>query len=110
MFNFGISSVKVMLKTLGSTFTLLNIGQSSLATAASTSSLTFNLASVYPIPSSNSIIINEKFSWDEDLISKILFTDFSLSSSGSVINFSKSSAVLPGYIELTKTIFSLISG
>ncbi|CAI8266299.1 MAG: Uncharacterised protein [Flavobacteriaceae bacterium] len=62
MFNIGISSVKVILKTLGSTLTLLYIGQSSLATAVSTSSLTFSLASVNPIPSSNSRIINEKFS------------------------------------------------
>ena len=85
-----------MLNTLGSTFTLLYIGQSSLATADSTSSFTLSLASVYPIPSSNSIIINEKFSLEEDFISRILFTDLSLSSRGSVISFSTSSAVLPG--------------
>ena len=44
----------------------------------------------------NSMMINEKFSWEVDVIFSILFKDFNLSSIGSVINFSRSSAVFPG--------------
>ena len=56
------------------------------------------------------MVIREKFSCEVEEIFSILFIDFSLSSNGSVISFSKSSDVFPGYIELTKTRFSLISG
>ena len=96
MFKIGISSVKVRLNTFGSTFTLLNLGQSSLARAFSISSFTLSFDSKKPISSSNSIIIMEKFSCEEDSIFIILLIDFNLSSSGSVISFSTSSDVFPG--------------
>ena len=83
--------------TIGfSNITLLNLGQSSLARAFSISSFTLSFDSKKPISSSNSIIIMEKFSCEEDSIFIILLIDFNLSSSGSVISFSTSSDVFPG--------------
>ena len=99
MLRIGITSEKLISKTLGSTLASLNVGQSSFEVSVSTSSFTFCLAASTVISSSNSTIIIEKSSCDVEVISITLLTVLSFSSKGSVINFSMSSAVFPGNTE-----------
>ena len=101
IFNIGISSDILKANTLGSTLAPLNIGQSSPDISVSISSFTFCLANSTSIFSSNSITIEETSSCDVELILTTLLNVFNLSSKGVVINFSISSAVLPGKTELT---------
>ena len=60
--------------------------------------------------SSNSTITIEKSSCDVEVTSTTLLTVFNLSSNGSVINFSISSAVFPGNTELIYILVSFTSG
>ena len=95
---------------LGSTFALLYIGQSALTIILSTKSLVLCLASSVVTSSSNSIFITEIPSLELEVISLRSLTPLNSSSRGSVINFSISSAVLPGNIVVTKIFVELISG
>ena len=110
MLRMGISSDRLNSKAVGSTFALLKVGQSALEVTASILSCTFSFALSLLMFSSNSTVMSEKFSNEVDSIPTRLGTPLSSSSKGSVMSRSISSAVFPGYKELTKTSLVLISG